>query len=51
MQQAIPFYGPFIVETSAKALFSSKIFREKTVHFPSHRIFRHMHGALNIDKK
>jgi hypothetical protein len=32
-------------------LFSSKIFREKTVDFPSHRIFGHMHGALNIDKK
>jgi hypothetical protein len=34
-----------------KALFSSKIFREKTVDSPSHRIFGHMHGALNIDKK
>jgi hypothetical protein len=32
-------------------LFSSKIFHEKTVDFPSHRIFGHMHGALNIDKK
>jgi hypothetical protein len=31
-------------------LFSFKIFREKIVDFPSHRIFGHMHEALNIDK-
>jgi hypothetical protein len=34
-----------------QALFSSKIFREKIVDFPSHQIFRHMHEALNIHKK
>jgi hypothetical protein len=32
-------------------LFSFKIFFKKTVDFLSHRIFGHMHGVLNIDKK
>jgi hypothetical protein len=31
-----------------KATFSSKFFFQD---FPSYRMFGHMHGALNIDKK
>jgi hypothetical protein len=30
-----------------QAMFSSKIFQD----FPSHRIFGHMHRALNVDEK
>jgi hypothetical protein len=36
---------------AARAWFSFKIFRKKTVDFLSHRIFEHMHEALNIYKK
>jgi hypothetical protein len=32
-------------------LFSSKKIFTKFFNFPSYRIFRHMHEALNIDKK
>jgi hypothetical protein len=39
------------VGSVARASFSFKIFHEKTVDSPSHRIFEHMHRALNIDKK
>jgi hypothetical protein len=34
-----------------KALFSSQKILQNFLDFPSHRIFRHMHEALNIDKK
>jgi hypothetical protein len=37
--------------TSTRALFSSKEFYKIFQHSSSHRIFRHIHEALNIDKK
>jgi hypothetical protein len=33
-----------------KALFSSQKILQNFSDFPSHRIFRHMHEVLNIDK-
>jgi hypothetical protein len=33
------------------APFSSQEILQKNSDFPSHQIFRHMHEALNIDKK
>jgi hypothetical protein len=33
------------------ALFSFQKFLQNFLDFPSHRIFRHMHETLNIDKK
>jgi len=35
----------------AKALFSSQKILQNFSDSPSHRIFRHMHGVLNIDEK
>ena len=32
-------------------LFSSKKFSQKVLQYPSHRILRYMHGALNVDEK
>jgi hypothetical protein len=39
--------SPFHIKT----WFSFKIFREKTIDSSLHRIFGHIYGALNIDKK
>ena len=32
------------------ALFTSQKILQNFLHFPSHRIFRRMHGVLNIDE-
>ena len=39
------------LEIYIKALFSSKKFSQKVLQYPSHRILRYVHGALNVDEK
>jgi len=40
--------GPKFQIFTAKALFSSLKILQNFLNFPSHRIFRRMHGVLNI---
>jgi hypothetical protein len=48
---------PFVYQTrclsdiAIKVMFSSQKILQNFSDFPSHRIFGHMHEALNIDKK
>jgi hypothetical protein len=40
-----------LTRKDTKALFSSQKILQNFLDSPSHQIFRHMHEALNIDKK
>jgi len=40
----------FAVSFSSTALFTSQKILQNFSYFPSHRIFRRMHGILNIDE-
>jgi len=40
----------FFLHSHPKALFSSQKILQNFSNFPSHRIFRRMHGVLNIDE-
>jgi hypothetical protein len=42
---------PEMIGELTKAQFSYQKILQNFLNFPSHRIFRHMHEALNIDKK
>jgi hypothetical protein len=44
-------HGPVDDFRNAKALFSFPKILQNFLDSPSHRIFEHMHEALNIDKK
>jgi len=39
-----------LTQWHGKALFSFQKILQNFLHSPSHRIFRHMHEVLNIDK-
>jgi hypothetical protein len=45
------YFNNLINRSLIQAQFGFKNFCKRTVDSPSHRIFRRMYGALNIDKK
>jgi len=47
----VGFLCKFVIYCMTKALFSSPKILQNFSDSPSHRIFRRMHGVLNIDEK